>query len=333
MKKGTALETKRFKNILKSVNELKLIDPSYKIKNTNQDLLNLTFSVIQRIGRLNNNNARKISANSFIDIEKFKWNLFDQFRRHCIGIPTNQLAYEFTHHPHPEITIWEDLSLEKLKILDQSKENDVIIDVGYKDAYWTTRVRDYLHPNCIKIGIDPINNNKEEHTNHYIQSAVDNISTPKKNKFNVFNEPGCNSLLEFRDSLSSNRQDWNFREVVETQEVVTQSLENILNNLNLHDHNIYYIKCDAQGKDKDCILSARKYLKNLQYFEIEMLFSAKNSLYKKQPFALEDIIELYKHGFIPIHCSLFRPLKGSMDNLGDELIMEGEIIFANNHSK
>lgn len=303
----------RFDKLKNNLLELNLIDKDKyeKTINDNTYLINLTLNIISKF------------CNSNITLESCKSNIKNlQDKNNGYHMKVNDIDYNFNNYPHDEVFINDFQYIEKFKILDNSKKNDIIIDVGFKDGYWFHSFKHYFHKECITIGIDPIDNKCSQDIDYFFNCAIDNIENPTKSTFHIFDEPGCNSLIEKNDDLTN-------RNVIKKIEVGVLSLEYIIDKLNLQNKTIYYLKPDAQGKDKDVVLSLKKYLKNIKYVELELNCSYNSSLYKKQSTVLEDIIELYKIGFIPIHFTMFRLLLGSLDNINNKLINECEIIFKN----
>ena len=301
----------RFEKLKNNLLELNLINRDDKIINNNLSLINLTLDIINKFCNSN------ITLQSCI--EKIK-NL--QEKNNGYHMKVCDIKYNFTNYPFEEVFINDFQYIEKFKILDKSKKNDIIIDVGFKDGYWFHSFKNYFHKECITIGIDPIDNKCSSDLNYFSNCAIDNVEKPTKSTFYIFDEPGCNSLIEKNEDLI-------IRNIIDQIKVDVFSLEYLIDKLNLQDKIIYYLKSDAQGKDKDVILSLKKYLKNVKYLELELNCSFNSSLYKDQSTVLEDIVELYKIGFVPINFTMFSPIIGSLTNVNDKLINECEIIFKN----
>lgn len=224
----------------------------------------------------------------------------------------NDLAIDWTI-PVAELFLGNDWYLEKYKIFDEAPENSVIVDAGCKHGDWTYTAKHILPSNTIKIGADPIYYNTiDGAVDFYHQCAIDDVNESTELTFHVFDEPGCNSLLNKSEHLI-------MRNVLNTITVPVRSLESILLEHVNSDSLIYYVKCDCQGKDTDVIRSLKSFLPNTKYVQIESAFSYDKLFYDGQPSYEDDIRKMDELGFEPIFY---------MEYLESPL-PEGEILFKN----
>lgn len=215
--------------------------------------------------------------------------------------------------PKKEIRLGQDWYYEKYELLYQAPEKSIVIDVGCKTGDWIGVAKNVLPTNIITIGVDPIDYNVVTNmVTHYYCCAIDNIDGTQELTFNIFDEPGCNSLLPKSNHLT-------MRNVLNVITVPVKSLENILSNYS--DSDIHFLKCDCQGKDVEVVKSLRKFLTRTKYVQIECSFDKNQPFYDGQPSYEEDILELAKIGFEPIYF---------VDYLGSPL-PEGEIILKNKY--
>src|ERR1019366_3737009 len=213
--------------------------------------------------------------------------------------------------PLKSLRLGDDWYIEKYQILSQAPINSAIIDIGCNQGSWFGNVRAFLPNKTISIGIDPIDYNVQSAYDHYYQCAIDNVEQESLT-FNLFDEPGCNSLLPKSEHLS-------MRNVLSTITVPVKTLESVLLEHFNNETIIHYVKCDCQGKDVDVIKSLRSFLPLTQYVQIETSFDKTRPFYVNQPSFEEDIASMNELGFEPIYWMVYP----------DSPLPEGEILFKN----
>lgn len=241
------------------------------------------------------------------------------------NIPVNKgengLTWSF---PREQIRLGDDWYLEKYEILSRANEGSVIIDAGCKEGSWTGNIHGIIPAGVLRIGVDPIDYNvsslRGDQTpwnskggdkifDYYYKCAVDDIESQTTAAFNIFDEPGCNSLLPKSKHLNRN--------VLGASTVPVRSMESILLECVPANTVIHYIKCDCQGKDAAVVRSLRSFLPNTRYVQIESSFCRNNPFYDGQPYYEDDIASMRSIGFKPIFYVEYP----------DSPLPEGEILF------
>jgi FkbM family methyltransferase len=199
-----------------------------------------------------------------------------------------------------------------------------LIDVGHHKAHFTNDfIQKYCQDKDVFIcAVDPINYETNSYS-VFFQCAVG--TKVGKLKFNLYDEPGCNSLLEMKlEDISLNREldGWfsnhNINKIGEI-EVECVTLKSILDKINLD--LIHYLKVDAQGNDLDVIKSSSDWLDKTIFVQIESCTSKsiKNFMYHGQTSVEEDINFMESIGF-----KLFEKLDHS-----EKSCPEADLIFLN----
>lgn len=223
-----------------------------------------------------------------------------------------------------QLRIDQEWYIEKYEIISQALSGSVIIDCGCKDGCWMGEIHGVIPPNVYRLGIDPIDNkvlnlrggstsyNKiggDPIFHFYKQYAIDDVDSKQYKTFYVFDEPGCNSLL-------NKTKDFN-RNIIKEIEVEVRSLESILLEENLT--NIHYLKCDCQGKDIQIVKSLKSLLDKTKYVQIECSFSKNHPMYDGQSYWRDDIKTMEELGFEPLYYVMY----------SSSLLPEGEVLFRN----
>jgi FkbM family methyltransferase len=215
--------------------------------------------------------------------------------------------------PVKELLFGYDWYLEKYELIGHAPVGSVVVDAGCKSGYWMEGSNPVLRKGVIRVGADPIDyNSMQWSVDHYFKCALDDVSGPTTMTFNLFDEPGCNSLLPKSDHLS-------MRNVVKTITVPVRTLESVLLEKVSSGTTIHYVKCDCQGKDVDVIKSLRSFLPFTKYVQIESSFDHSKPFYVNQPSYEDDIIAMDKLGFEPIFWMEYP----------SSPLPEGEILFKN----
>lgn len=197
---------------------------------------------------------------------------------------------------------------EKYEILAMAQRKSVIIDVGCAHGCWTSEAEGAIPEGAIKIGVDPMSDVNLPAFTCYYRCAIDNVDKDTKATFNLFDEPGCNSLLKKSCHLD--------RKVTGSIEVDVRSLESILKERFPHGIAVHYAKCDCQGKDMDVVRSLRSFLPSTNYIQIESSFSREKPFYEGQGYCEDDVAEMDKLGFEPLFYVVY-----------ESVLPEGEILF------
>lgn len=226
--------------------------------------------------------------------------------------------------PLNEVRLGTDWYLEKYEILSRAPAGSVLVDAGCKEASWIGGVHGIVPPGVLRIGIDPVDYNVMSQRggptpfsqgddmvlHHYYCCAIDDVDKETTATFHIFDEPGCNSLLPKSEHLVC-------RNVLKTVTVPVTRLETILLKHVSPGTEIYYLKCDCQGKDVSVVKSLRSFLPHTKYVQIESSFSRERPFYTGQPSHEDDVAEMEKLGFEPIY---YVEYSGSP-------LPEGEILF------
>lgn len=219
--------------------------------------------------------------------------------------------------PVDTLRIAHDWYLEKYEIIGSAPPASVIIDAGCKSGDWISHINHLLPKSVKRVAIDPIDyNSMQWHSDYYYKCALDNVDCETTMTFNLFDEPGCNSLLPRSDHL-------HMRNVVDTITVPVRTLESILIEKFPLSTIVHYMKCDCQGKDVAAVESLREFLKNTRYVQVECSFSHEQPFYVEQPSYEDDIIAMDKIGFEPIFWIEYP----------ESPLPEGEILFKNKNYK
>lgn len=215
--------------------------------------------------------------------------------------------------PADELTVGNDWYLEKYQFISQAPPGSVIVDAGCKTGDWIAQVNFLIPRQTIRIGVDPMNyGTVQHHVDYYHAVALDDVDHPTTMTFNIFDEPGCNSLLPKSEHLS-------MRNVINSVSVPVQTLESVLLQHVAPGTIVQYVKCDCQGKDVAAIQSLRSFLPTTRYVQVELSFSGEKPFYTGQPSYEEDIETMDKLGFEPLYWIEY-PLSP---------LPEGEILFGN----
>lgn len=176
-----------------------------------------------------------------------------------------------------------------------------IVDVGHHKGCFIQKFKMHF-PNkkFFVVAIDPINYNSGLY-DLFFQVAISTKTS--KSKFNIYDEPGCNSLKDMKLENLTRAKDqggWfcnhNINKIKEI-EVDCSTLEDILNPLNLDI--IHFLKVDAQGSDLDVVLSAGESIKKCIFIQIESCTSVKADgiMYEGQTNMEKDIQKIENLGF------------------------------------
>lgn len=221
------------------------------------------------------------------------------------------------------------ISSQKTSVFRSTPKNSMIIDVGCRRGDWMKAVNEKMSDMgrnwSVRVGIDPIDHgsirSRAGEFHFYYQKAIANTDSEYR-EFNIFNEPGCNSLLKptetfLQEGLCTNdavyrnnaREDWPKAKVEDIIKVHTLRLEDLLD-----DHfsknkrvPIYYVKADCQGMDVDVILSLGKYLDEISYCEMEVSFSTNNEprIYEGENTLEYAVSKMRAAGFELLNSQLF----------------------------
>jgi FkbM family methyltransferase len=193
----------------------------------------------------------------------------------------------------------------------KSYENICLIDVGYPKGHFVeTFLQQYgIQRNKVHIiGIDPIdhlnlsNRNGNFNVDEFYQVAIS--TTPGKAKFNLYDEPGCNSLHKLNVDKRVDRlgaeDGWYCRyeiKKVDEIEVNVVTLKSIIESANREI--IHYLKIDTQGNDINVIKSCEEKIQNVMFVQMESCV-AKNKnqiMYENQSLIDYDISHMNSLGF------------------------------------
>jgi len=197
---------------------------------------------------------------------------------------------------------------EKLK----SYEKICLIDVGYHKGHFALKfLEEYKiqRDEIYIIGIDPIDYRSEisdGHCDEFHQVAIS--TTQGKTKFNLYDEPGCNSLHELnvdkRVDQKQSEDGWYCRyeiKKVDEIEVDVVTLKSIIESAN--QEIIHYLKIDTQGNDINVIKSCEEKIQNVMFIQMESCV-AKNEnqiMYENQSTIDNDISYMESLGFELLH--------------------------------
>ena len=185
-------------------------------------------------------------------------------------------------------------------ILKERKRVNVI-DVGHHTGNFARQIPSLTGKSSTYIiGIDPIDYNTGA-CHKFIKAAIS--TETGEAKFNTYNKPGCNSLLDMnlhnliRDR---NQKGWYApHDIFKTGEVKVDriTLKSILDETDFDIVDI--LKIDAQGSDLDVALSAGDWLEKTIFLQTESLKSTNEieKMYEGQTTIDEDIKTLGDLGF------------------------------------
>jgi FkbM family methyltransferase len=206
----------------------------------------------------------------------------------------------------------EGLSEIKKKIFASIVSGSTIVDAGCRIGGWIRATKDAVKnpEHILTIGLDPIYHDIAAcEFDIYINCAL-GLENKELVEFNIFSEPGCNSLL--KPSLFLEQ----CRDFVETIEVPQKSLKTIIKEHQIKE--IFYLKTDCQGGDLNIIKGLGNDINKISYIEMEVGLDPEYPFYLGSNSA-EDVVEyMNSKGFHPIEFTWFpaSPLP------------EGEILFA-----
>ena len=229
-----------------------------------------------------------------------------------------------------EIDNSEGFSSQKACVFRSTPKNSMIIDVGCRLGYWMRAVNELILPDLgfdwyIRMGIDPIDYGHVRQEigkfQFYYKRAIANIN-PQYRVFNIFNEPGCNSLLKPTETFlqeglcvdehvykAPSRDYWPKAKVESTVMVHTLKLEDLLDDHFSKNERvpIYYVKADCQGMDVDVILSLGKYLDEISYCEMEVSFATNDEprIYEGENTLEHAVSKMREAGFELLNSQLF----------------------------
>ena len=215
------------------------------------------------------------------------------------------------------------INLEKLKytgnghsslkksIFYSTPENCIIIDTGCNRGWWMQAMNafipDEIRGTVVKIGIDPINYPDRQANgdySYYFEEAIGLEDREEVSFYIVGTEPGCNSLLKPSEHLQNTTYQNQKRIVSEIIKVKQSRLDTILDNIE-DKLDIYYAKFDLQGADLDGIKSLGKYLKKVEYLELELSLDENMPFYENSSNMQEILDTLNNFGFEVIEFSSF----------------------------
>jgi FkbM family methyltransferase len=190
-------------------------------------------------------------------------------------------------------------------------EKVYLIDVGYHKGHF---VSEFLNVYGIErskayvVGIDPIDhrewkeihqmNDFDDYCDDFHQVAISTI--PGKAKFNIYDEPGCNSLHEMNidkrvDKLNS-EDGWycgyEIKKIKEIEVIVT-TLKSIIEMTN--QKIIHFLKVDTQGNDINVIKSCEERIHDIMFIQMESCVAKnKNQIMYENQTTIDYDIEFMK---------------------------------------
>lgn len=192
---------------------------------------------------------------------------------------------------------------ERLKLYDKI----ILIDVGYHKGHFVSEFLNVYDINRSKVhvvGIDPIDhrewkeihqiNDFDDYCDDFHQVAIS--TTSGRAKFNIYDEPGCNSLHEMnidkRVGELNSEYGWycgyEIKKIKEVEVVVT-TLKSIIEMTN--EKIIHFLKIDTQGNDLNVVKSCEDRIHDIIFIQMESCV-AKNEnqiMYKNQTLIDDDI--------------------------------------------
>ena len=187
--------------------------------------------------------------------------------------------------------------------------NDVVnvIDVGCYTGKVTQDFAGLLpHKQIFSIGIDPIEHYKIYKFSHYVKAGIRNGPTTDATLYH-YSDPMCNSLLKMSDNITHDPAEkatkWfgghDFDRLQATSIVQITSLLAIIEQFELVDKIIHFLKIDSQGLDLEVILSLGKYISNCLFIQMETVTSGNRNitLYEGQTIYEDEVPILNSYGF------------------------------------
>ena len=182
-----------------------------------------------------------------------------------------------------------------------------VIDVGcYTGQVTKEFVAGLPMKSIFSIGIDPIEHAKVYAFTHYVQCAVRNCEATEAN-FYQYSDPMCSSLLKMTENITHDPAEreskWfgghDFERLLNTKTVPVRSLASIIEEYNLSDSTIHFLKIDAQGCDMEVFLSLGKYINNCLFVQMETITSKSKdiTLYEGQSLYEDEKLIMEAHGF------------------------------------
>jgi FkbM family methyltransferase len=165
----------------------------------------------------------------------------------------------------------------------------LLIEVGAYDGYDSLRFhsngfRVYTFEPKKDLYLELVNKTKNISNYTVIPKAV--CLTNGTKKFNICNQGGASSILEFRnkdeliENWSSQRTDIHYSGV--SYDVETIRLDTFIEEYKLEETIIDYLHIDAQGVDLDVLKSLGKYIKNVKAGVVETVKEQHKSIYVDQ---------------------------------------------------
>jgi len=184
-----------------------------------------------------------------------------------------------------------------------------VLDVG---CYAGTVTLDFamglrnVSKEIFSIGIDPIAHCHVYRFTHFIEAAIRNCE-PTTATFYQYSDPQCSSLLKMTTNLTHNREerdkkwysDRDFERLLATKSVRVLPLSAIIEQFNLQEEYIHFLKIDVQGCDLEAFLSLGPYIKSCLFVQIETVVSGSKDiiLYEGQTLHEEELPIMAEHGF------------------------------------
>jgi FkbM family methyltransferase len=188
--------------------------------------------------------------------------------------------------------------MEILKSIDKV----CLVDVGYHKGHFVDEfIKKHVPRNRLRIvAIDPMRYNQGI-CDEFHQVAIS--TEVGKMKFNLYDEPGCNSLHELKtenrtDSITHNGWycAYPIHKTGEIQVDVVR-LDSILEKLN--EPIIHFLKIDTQGNDINVIKSCGDYLNKIMFIQMESCVAKNQSeiMYENQSTIEYDVKYMKDCGF------------------------------------
>jgi FkbM family methyltransferase len=200
----------------------------------------------------------------------------------------------------------------------------VVVDIGHHKGHFIEHLTStFLIPrkSLYVHGVDPINYNSSW-ADVFDEVAI--ASEIGNRQFNIYDEPGCNSLFNMRTdalTLEKNSSGWfsNYMiNKIDEIQVKTVTLDSILSKYPL----VHYLKIDAQGSDLDVLRSGHDCLKSVIFVQIEssVANNPNELMYEGQSYLSDNLNFMKSMGF-----SLVQVIDHS-----SEAPPEADVIFINN---
>lgn len=202
-----------------------------------------------------------------------------------------------------------DIYLTKIsKILD-SYDQISIVDIGFHKGHFVEHFSNLsgISREKLKVtAVDPINYHVDHLYDMFLQYAVSNESS--ESTFNLYDEPGCNSLLRLKtENLSNNKNNhgwycaYPISKIGEiTVKVVT--LDYLIDTY-IQSPVIHFLKIDTQGNDINVVKSTSKNLEKVMFVLMESCVAKQDSeiMYVNQTTINDDITYMKNAGFDILH--------------------------------